>query len=151
MYLTIFTLQNRDMYFSCTTFKPMLYLFSSNTLPHTSSLPPLLTLRERLEFLVRATLCGRLGEALRSGTYADFLQIPAEQFHCHFLFFHISVQNRSHSYRTGTCSTCQCLSGTTFPHPHFYGMIIQHLRKFCIYPVRKSRMELKLRTDLFDV
>ena len=72
MYLTIFTLQNRDMYLSCTTFKPMLYLFSSNTLPHTSSLPPLLTLRERLEFLVRATLCGRLGEALRSGTYADF-------------------------------------------------------------------------------
>ena len=50
----------------------MLYLFSANTLPHTSSLPPLLTLRERLEFLVRATLCGRLGEALKSDAYVDF-------------------------------------------------------------------------------
>ena len=49
----------------------MLYLFSANTLPHTSSLPPLLTLRERLEFLVRATFCGRLGEALKSSPYGD--------------------------------------------------------------------------------
>ena len=96
MYLTIFTLQNRDMYFSCTTFKPMLYLFSSNTLPHTSSLPPLLTLRERLEFLVRATLCGRLGEALRSGIHSC---VGSE---------HASLYSRIPETRAAFCCALRC-------------------------------------------